>query len=1141
MSNTTQAQLQPQSGAPLKPGVPTSNLDVKMPAVDPDTAKQIIESRPLPNIWKPLAVMNLASNTTQGAPSIVEMARALKNDPQLIFEFVYNNIEHSVGMGLAKGPLATLLDGFGNSFDQCSLLAALLRQAGLTANYEVGQIQLTQTQLNAWLGTTDTNIYTPYYVLANSGVPVSVVGTYPNQQLVLSHCWLKVNIGTVASPNWVVMDPAFKTYTTKSAVNLATATGYSQATFLSQARAGYTIDASGNWVQNVNRANVRTQLQTLSMNLANWIKANNPGAGMDDIVGGRQIVPVSLPITFPATLSYQAPGNVPTEFTGDFSTAYKVTVQFQFPGINVTLTSDQLAGHRLTFFYAASGSNWVPTLALDGVTVGTGTAQGSGTYNSIQITVTHNAYPNTNSNQNFWQYVYAPNQSGFTGEEYYLIGTAFGPTGKGSFDYHTALQQQYEFNAGGGSDTLVAEPPLGERMAAQFAAYHAQVTRVGDILNKLTGTLFTNHHTIGLAKYQLYGTPSISAFDIGGVIGSSSVLNGSNTVAAAGIANGMHGYALEMLTLQQLTGQTLGISATRDLDVANSAGTKIYKGTQANWTASVLPNLTGYSSNDLNNIATYYLPYNWDVLLAQSTGQSFGGHWTLSGYSLIATYGGAAGIIYGSYAGGAAPKGWKGKSRNNKKDPRKKDPVNFRTGDFLYDHDDITIGSAEYPYALTFSSTYDSRTRLDAGPLGLGWTHNWAVTASAGSDGFRAMGSESPVNAVASITELFVVLDLLSDTTLPVDKLVILHVCNQWWVDQLSGNTVTVSIPGQQDLVFTLMPDGSYNPQQQDASTLTLSAGAYTLTTTQKVKYVFNTSGQLASIAYPSGVTVTLTYTSGKLTSISNGLGRTLTLGYTGNFVTSVSDGTGRSVGYTQDGSNQLTKFTDALSQATTFSYVSAGLMQSYFKPQNPANACVTNTFDSLNRIQSQLTINGNTSTFYLAGSRSELVDPVGNRDIAYFDSLNNPVKTIDALGYATTFVRDGLGRITTKTLPEGNYRTFAYDSANNILTDTWVPKAGSGLANITLQYTYDPLWNKVKTEKDGNGNITTSTYDSSTGNLLTIQRPAVNGQTPLVTMKWNVRGQLLSSIDETGIQTQFTYDSATEKQLSQLVNTNWY
>lgn len=1111
-----------------------------MSAVDPDSAKKIIEGRPLPNVWKPSPILNLAANTVQGAPSIVEMARALKNDPSLIFEFVYNNIEHSVGMGLAKGALGTLLDGYGNSFDQCSLLAALLRQAGFTANYEVGQIQLNQTQLNAWLGTTDTNIYTPYYVLANSGVPVTVIGTFPNQQLVLSHCWLKVNIGTVASPNWVVMDPAFKTYTTKTAINLATATGYSQATFLSQARAGYTIDASGNWVQNVNRANVRSQLSTLSMNLANWIKTNNPGAGTDDIIGGRQIVPVVAPITFPTSLSYQVVGNVPTEFTGDFSTAYKVTVQFQFPGINVTLTSDQLAGHRLTFFYAASGLNWVPTLALDGVTVGTGTAQGSGTYNSIQITVTHNAYANTNSNQNFWQYVYAPNQNGGTGEEYYLIGSAFGASGKGTFDYHTALQQQYEFNAGGASATLVAEAPLGERMAAQFALYAAEITRMGDILNRMTGTLFTNHHTIGLVKYQVYGSPTFSAFDIGGVAGSSSLLNGASVAAPPGILYGMHGYALEMLTLQQLTGQTIGISATRDLDVANSAGTKIYKGTQANWAGTVVPALSGYNSGDLNNIATYYLPYSWDALLAQSTGQTFGGHWTMSGYSLIATWGGAIGIIYGSYAGGIVPGWWKGRPPKKKKDCEEADPVNIRTGDYQYRHRDLKIGSGEYPYALSFDTSYDSRARLVNGPLGLGWTHNWAASAQVGSDAFVAMGSQSPVSAVATITELYVALDLASDTALPVDKLVMLHIANQWWVDQLTNNVVTMSMPDDQDLDFVLMPDGTYNPPSGSASVLTLTAGAYTVTTPQQVKYNFNTSGQLASIVYPYGVTVTLTYTSGKLTSISNGLGRTLTLGYTGNFITSVSDGTGRSVGYTIDGSNQLTKFTDALSQAYTFSYVSAGLMQKYFKPQNPTNACVTNTFDSLNRVQSQLDILGHTISFYLAGSRSQIVDPVGNPSTTYYDSVGNAIKDIDALGNVTTRVFDGLGRITQETRPELNYTTWVYDSKNNVLTETRVAKPGSGLANIVLNYTWDATWNKVKTAQDGRGNTTTYFYDATLGNLLNIQRPVVGGLTPLVTMKYNGRGQLLSRIDETGIQTQMIYDSATEKLLSQIGNSNW-
>jgi len=269
-------------------------------------------------------------------------------------------------------------------------------------------------------------------------------------------------------------------------------------------------------------------------------------------------------------------------------------------------------------------------------------------------------------------------------------------------------------------------------------------------------------------------------------------------------------------------------------------------------------------------------------------------------------------------------------------------------------------------------------------------------------------------------------------------------------------------------------------------------------------------------------------------------MGRTLTLSYTGNFISSVSDGTGRSVGYTIDGANQLTKFTDALLQAYTFSYVSAGLMQKYFRPQNPTNACVTNTFDSLNRVSSQLDIMGHTISFYLAGSRSEIVDPVGNKSISYYDSTNNVVKNIDALGNATTRVYDGRGRIVQATEPEGNYTTWLYDANNNTLTETRVAKAGSGLTNIVLTYTYDPLWNKVKTAKDGNLNTTTNSYDPATGNLLTIKRPVINGQTPLVTMKYNSRGQLLSKIDTTGIQTQITYDVTTEKLLSKLVNTNW-
>ena len=98
------------------------------------------------------------------------------------------------------------------------------------------------------------------------------------------------------------------------------------------------------------------------------------------------------------------------------------------------------------------------------------------------------------------------------------------------------------------------------------------------------------------------------------------------------------------------------------------------------------------------------------------------------------------------------------------------------------------------------------------GPLGVGWTHNWVQTATAGSDLLRSMGSQLAIEATVTVAALFVVMDLAADTTQPVDKLAITELSMNWWNDQISGNTVTVSLPDQ-DLVFVKLANGTYvNP-----------------------------------------------------------------------------------------------------------------------------------------------------------------------------------------------------------------------------------------------------------------------------------------------------------------------------------------
>jgi virulence-associated protein VagC len=90
-------------------------------------------------------VARQASSPTTPA-EIVQLARALKNDPDLIYQYVHDNIQFSPLWGYLKGPVGTLLDGQGDAFDQCSLMVALLNQAALSnssisnAGYEIGEL-----------------------------------------------------------------------------------------------------------------------------------------------------------------------------------------------------------------------------------------------------------------------------------------------------------------------------------------------------------------------------------------------------------------------------------------------------------------------------------------------------------------------------------------------------------------------------------------------------------------------------------------------------------------------------------------------------------------------------------------------------------------------------------------------------------------------------------------------------------------------------------------------------------------------------------------------------------------------------------------------------------------------------------------
>ncbi|MBS1955275.1 MAG: hypothetical protein JST89_13905 [Cyanobacteria bacterium SZAS-4] len=1127
----------------------------KQKAVSPAIAKQIVEGRvidtskiykrgasptvpPLPHKLTgiiPHSVGGDASNTVPGPASISELARALKNDPQLMFEWVHNNIDWEPGWGVQKGAFGALVDGRGNSFDQSALLVTLLRTAGFTANYVLGTIQINAAQAGDWFGTVSDNIDMANQYCFYSYIPVDYIYNPIEDayDITLGHVWVQCVIGGTT----YVFDPSRKSYNRTAALldlsNLASTMGYNPTTFLTAARSGATIDPSGNYVQNINQANIDSNLVTLSTTLATWMKTNHPGATLDDILGGASIIPATLPV-LQTSLPYELAGDVPTVWTGDIPVSYKTTFQLSWPDANIdqTFTSDQLCGARLTIWWTSTATGSTPTLYLDGTAIQTGTEIPNWMFVTYpNYVVVHNAYHDTNANENAW--------IGIDSNVKHLLATVWGNPGRGAVSYH---QSQLVANsaAGGAADS---ENIYGETLALIWSTQCAEFTAINDIMSRLLLVRAPNFHGVAVVTYNDV-RPGIG---IASYLGTQVATDYSFLVdRRAGGVYGMIGSGLECAIFQQVVGNIPSINTGAMIRAENAAGGKIYQGTQSNWTTVIEPALwaNGYTSTDTNDIynnfvnwgggATVEIPQHRNVALGSASGYGF---WFWPNGTAQGP-GGIVNFTKGGGGGNSQTPGDQNDKGKDKDDPSKKqppkdktnDPIDVFSGDFLYTRQDLKIGSQAEPFSLSFQRSYNSRNRHIDGPLGLGWTHNFNITAKVNSDPFLALGQQTALPVVATLAAFFVIMDLCSGdvNVLPLDQHVTASLCSSWWVDQVTNNIVDVRFDDGTH-TFTKLPDGSYVNSLTGPSNLTLVGGLFVYTTPDKIKYNFNSAGQITSVVYPSGMTVSYSYAGGLLQSVSNGLTRTLTLHYTSGRLTSVTDGTGRSVQYSVDGSKNLTSFTDANSKVFTYQYDQPGRMTKYFLPANPAVAIVTNNYDSLSRVQTQTNSRSQVWTYYFAGSRTEETDPLGKSTIKYLNKFGSTLREINALGQEIKNEFDGLGRMIKATQPEGNSVQWVFDNFNNPLSITKVPKTGSGLSNIVNSFTYHPTYNKVATATDGNGNVTTFTYDPSTGNLLTVQKPTVGGLTPQVTYTYNARGQILTITDETGVVTQHSYDTTTE------------
>jgi YD repeat-containing protein len=957
----------------------------------------------------PLPVLTCTPPATD--PEIGALARALQYNLNLIYEYVYYNIDYSPTWGSKKGALGTYLDRRGNGIDQNTLFVELLRQSCITANYRFGALSMPTSEIANNLGVAN-SAGAVETVLAKGGFSGSVTADVTT----VNRVWTEVQLNGVTYE----LDPSLKSYARYTPIDLGQTMGYSRDSLLSAVTGGSTAvpgaPAGVNTIKGVNRSQLTTQLNTYSGKLADYIKNNHPSASTAQIYGGRGITNdfygASLPVA----------GTLYSTLPASFETVYTIAVSDSADGsnptINKTVYASQIAGRRLTLTY--NGSQ--PVLSLDGVVLGTGAATGIGSQ-TVAMTVQH-PYPAGNS---FSTWSVKPVVK--TGGAYALMLVA-GELGRDTLTRHQKAIARYIQSGQTG------EPATGEALAAIGTAYLSQSDQAAQFSANYFGFVDVRHAAMGIA-----GKTTSAYVDFPGQTSSISPYASSMTtdeLVAASIGLGIFNSTLESTAVSQLQ-KDEAVSTVRMFDYANNDGTGFVEATNANWN-QVQPLLTGWAAADKAQMGAFLQANSATgrLFIAQNGSRKVG-KWTGSGWYQFNTTGNVSNMSYlisggyfGGYGAGTNPfsnvtaSAYTSPATNQFQlpSPKSGEPVDMYSGAYLYDHTDIDVGTGEFPFKLAFKRSYNSNNAANPTALGNGWRHNFMMSAMVDSDSFLAFGADNPRAAAPSAVMAYVLKDLVSTASPSLTNTVVASLSASWMMDQLVDNAVTLNLDsGSKKFVKIPTANGyTYVPPPGDASVLQVSTQAVTsITLTDKFKnvYQFLGTGPLAPImnwSNPnSGTRVDFTYNGTgpdkTLASINNSTYNTkLTFTYNGSKLASVSNGTA-SVSFTYNGDN-LTGVTDQASNTTRYTYDGANRLASIFYPSFPSTAAVTNTYDPLGQMKLQADAFGNTWNYLFAnGQRSTEIDPTGAGWTLYYDKNGNNIEDIDQVGNHTVYVYDGVGR----------------------------------------------------------------------------------------------------------------------------------
>lgn len=1087
----------------------------------------------LQTVVAPMSV-DASSDADYRTPELIALAAGLKNDRDLIFNWVRDNIRYVHYHGCKKGAHLTYLERSGNDMDQSALLIALWRAAGIDCQYVHGLIEMPDTAANNidwyhYLGVAPSELGQLVYTRGTPGTAThnnfGVYPGHPSNTKVLSRIWTQVNV----SGQWYNYDPSFKLIQPEvTNLDLAAAMGYNRTSLLTTLGAGTT---TANSVTSLNYSNLNGYLAARVSQFVTTFRTSYLSNTVGQTIGGWK------PLSNSTVANNSFPIAAAGYFWGTYATydvlpdAWYSKIQVQASSVSLNwgpVNMASLRGQRLGLVF----NSGIAQLKVEGTQVAqAASAVTSGVPVSLNVNITHA-------------------ESGDVATGVSVNGTAtLGSRGGGSYaliygfdvtsHYLKARQEQLDrYKEQGLPDTdenmrLETLNVMGLNWLLQTELNHQLVA---SLKNQSAAYL----HRFGRVSHEptaSSGTPPWSLY-IDVPMNHSGFVSrvadpGSNNRLVAELTDSFISSAMENGVIEQ-TQPSVGsnvVSTTRILKLANERGVAVYLGTPTNYYGSVRSQLTGYSASDLSQMDTAV--NDGGSVLAPQSGQINLAQWTGSGFAysvLNASILRQGMIIGGSYSGGfsassvlippSSPLYFQGAAspiRFNTAPVTQPlslggDPVDLATGDFTHTRELISAGDGLVRGLKLAVSYHGARRFKNEGKIGYGWTHSYVSKATERTDIEGAYGRATPVEMASSIVGAVIAMDLYANRTGVKDWLATALV-SHWMVDQLKGSAVAITA-GDRIWQFHKQPDGTYDAPPGATPTLTKNGlGNYELTERHGPTWRFDAVGRLQEVEDLWGKKLSLIYNgNGDVASVQDAYARTLTFTYsgTGGSLSTVTDNSTpqRSVSFNVNASGDLLTFSDAEGKQDKFSYGFAHLILNYNNHNDSAVAA--NFYDTSGRLTMQYSYGNLTGVWYFYYAPGLTIEKEPNGPQAaetyhYFDDRNREIEVVNAMGHHLITAYDGQNRVTARQRlvgdglggwPVNETEHFGYDTSHNL------------------------LW-----QQDAKGHVTSYTYDGA-NHLSSITDKRNN---PQYFQLYNAQHQPTQVTDREGRVTTLTYKPSTD------------